>query len=262
MKPIRNALILCLFLTTGGLSQSVDNSKRAELPDQKRRHPPKVEVDVQFDSPLRVTASTEWVKIAPDGIALNIKVENVSAKAIRAYTTRNRISGDESAGGCFLLNVIKPGKVLQPSQSELRTTWRSYPKESPGPLHLSVDFVEFTDDSVWGLDTCQSADTLAGTRAGARTVAERLQKIFAEGGPRSVVRALDSIVEEIKIPFDKSAVWQQGFLAGLQHMLDRVRRSIADSGLTEVEAVLKQPYDASGYKIDVVLPEPMNQGDR
>lgn len=259
MKPIPNALILSLFFSIGALSQSIDNSKMSELADPTLRPPPKVEVDVLFDSPLRVTASTEWVKIAPDGIALNIKVENVGAKAIRAYTTRNRISGDESARGCFLLNVTKPGKVLQPSQSELRTTWRSYPQKSRRPLHLSVDFIEFTDDSVWGLDTCQSAETLAGIRAGARFVTERLQKILAEGGPRAVVRALDTVVKEGDIPFDKSPVWQQGFLAGLNHMLDRVRQSIADSGLTEVEVVLKQPYDASGYKIDVVLPEPENQ---
>lgn len=259
MKSIPNAIILGLFLAIGGLSQSLENSKRSELPDPKLRPPPKVEVDVQFDSPLRVTASTEWVKMTPDGISLNIKVENVSARAIRAYTTWNRISRDESARGCFLLNVIKPGKVLQPGQSELRTTWRSYPQKSPTPLHLSVDFIEFTDDSVWGLDTCQSAETLAGTRAGARFVTERLQKIFAEGGPRAVVRALDSIVEEIEIPPEKSPVWKQGFLAGLKHMLVRVRQFIADSGLIEVEAALKQPYDASGYKIDVVLPEPENQ---
>lgn len=263
MKHIQNALFLCLFLAIGGVAQSNDNSRKSDLPDPKP--PPKIEIDSQLDSPLRVTAYSLWVNGVPDGISLNIKVENVSAKAIRAYTTRHRFSLDESAqGGCFLLNITKRGKVLQPGQSELRTTWRGYPRTSSEPLHLSVDFVEFTDDSVWGLDTCQSGDTLAGLRAGARTVAERLQEILAEGGPQSVVRtldtrALDTMVAASQIPLDKSPVWKEAFLSGRQQMLENVRQFIRENGVTEVAAGLKQPYDASGYKIAVVLPEPENQ---
>lgn len=267
MKHIPNALFLCLFLALGGLAQSIDNSKKSDLPDPKR-DPPKIDIDSQLNSPLRATAYSKWVNGVPDGISLDIKVENVSAKAIRAYTTRNRSSIDEStARGCFLLNITKPGKVLQPGQSELRTTWRGYPREYSEPLQLSVDFVEFTDESVWGLDTCQSADMLAGQRDGARNVVEKLQEMFAEGGPQSVGRALDNrvldtMVAEIEIPLDKSFVWKEAFLSGRQQMLENVRQFIRQNGVTEVEAGLKQPYDASGYKIAVVLPKPENQEDK
>lgn len=261
MKHIPKALFLCLLITTGGLSQSVESSRKSNLPDSNLP-PPKVEVDTPLNSPLRITAHAEWIPGATDGISLNIKVENVSTKVIRAYATRHRFSWDESERGCFLLNTVHPGKELQPGQSDSRTTWRSYPRHSSEPLRLSLDFIEFTDESVWGLDTCQSAERLAGTRAGARTVAERLQKIFAQGGPRSVERALDSIAAEIKPPVNKSRVWTEGFFVGEQQMLNRVRQCIGRNGITEVETVLKEPYDASGYKVQLIFPEPGNQEDK
>lgn len=248
MKFLVFGLIASLFFAADVLSQSALDSKK--VPPSP---PPKVLIETAPDSPMRVTAKTEWVNVTP-GIQLDITVRNTSEKAIRAYAMRPRVGSDESAN-CFLLHTIKPGRVLQPGQSEVRTTWRGYPYDSQSPVHLSLDFIEFTDDSTWGADGCQSAASLAGMRAGARKVTEVLETIFAEGGGRAVVEALGSIRGEIETPNIESAIWQSGYRSGIEGMIQRLRELISDVGLSEVGAALKQPYDASGYKIEVVKSE-------
>jgi hypothetical protein len=208
---------------------------------------------------LSTTGQIRWVESAQNGIEVSIRVENISEKAVRAYTTRNWVVGmSENHKGCFLMNIIKPGKVLQPGDNELRTTWRSYFSESQEPVHLVVDFVEFTDNSTWGIDSCDSAQSLAGARAGARTVTEKLRRVLEERGPRALMSVLDSVAEECRPPNEQGATWQKGFLAGVQTIIDRVRQVSYESGITEVGDALKQPYDASGYEIQVnrVEPEP------
>ncbi len=53
----------------------------------------------------------------------------------------------------------------------------------------------------------------------------------------------------------ESEAWQKGFRVGIESMIDRLRQAVSEGGLPEIEATLKRPYDASGYKIEVVIPE-------
>lgn len=255
MKYILNAFSVCLLLATEVLSQSTSNTKLLNLPDDLPP-PPKVKVDSQPDSSLRITATTKWVNVSPPGIELALKVKNISIdKAVRAYATRQAFTVDEPPQGCFLLNAIKPGKVLQPGQSEVRSTWRGYPLDSRQPILLFIDFVEFTDGSTWGANGCESAQYLAGARAGARALAERLENVFVNGGASSVVKSLKEIAVEIEVPIAESQAWQKGFRDSMESMIYRVREAVSDGGLLEIEPALKRPYDASGYKIEVVKPE-------
>jgi hypothetical protein len=255
MKRILKAFSICLLMATAVLSQATYDEKIPGLPDNLP-HPPKMEVDSQPDSSLQITAKTKWVNVSPPGIEVILQVKNISNdKAVRAYATRQAFTIDEPPPGCFLLNAVKPGKVLQPGQSEVRSTWRGYPLDSRKPILLFIDFIEFTDGSTWGADGCESAQYLAGARAGARALAERLEKVFVDGGAKAVVNSVKGVVGEIEVPVAESNTWQAGFRAGVESMIDRLRQAVSDGGLQEIEPALKRPYDASGYKIDVVTPE-------
>jgi hypothetical protein len=252
MRFLTNLLLSCFVAGSPALAQSPKTAKQSEPSPAKTRLAPQVINDSPTDAPLRVSMTTNWVAIDERGIALNIKVENVSEQAIRAYATRNAIEGNTAEGGCFLMNIVKPGKVLQPGQAELRTTWRGYPVGSAPPIHLSVDFVEFTDGPTWGADTCQSAERLDGQRTGARAATEALQKELDENGPAAVAKSLDTLPKEIIIPTDRSYIWQEEFRRGVENIIYRLRRVIEEGGPPEIEPALRQPYDASGYKIAVI----------
>jgi hypothetical protein len=255
MNYIFKAFIVCLLMATAALSQSRSATKLLSLPDDLPP-PPKVEVESQPDSSVHITVTTKWVNVSPPGIELALKVKNISSdKAVRAYTTRQAFTADEPPQGCFLLNVIKPGKVLQPGQSEVRSTWRGYPLDSRKPILLFIDFVEFSDGSTWGADGCQSAQYLAGARAGAKMLAERSEKALEDVGAAAMMKSLNQIAGEIDIPVAESQAWQSGFRSGIKQMVQRLRDIVYTEGLPEIGPVLKRPYDASGYKIDVVRPE-------
>jgi hypothetical protein len=255
MNNILKALIVCLLMVTAALSQSTSAAKLLSLPDDLPP-PPKVEVESPPDSALHITVRTKWVNVSPPGIELALKVKNISSdKAVRAYATRQAFTADEPPQGCFLLNVIKRGKVLQPGQSEVRSTWRGYPLDSRKPILLFIDFVEFTDGSTWGADGCQSAQYLAGARAGAKMLAERSERVLEDLGAAAMMKSLKQIAGEIDVPVAESQAWQSGFRSAIEQMVQRLRDAVSEGGLPEIEPALKRPYDASGYKIDVVKPE-------
>jgi hypothetical protein len=254
MTRIFKALSVGILMASAAFPQTSE-TKLLGLPDNLPP-PPKVSVDLQPDSSLEVTAKTKWVNVNPAGIEIAIKIRNISSdKAVRAYATRTARTTEEPLAGCFLINVSKPGKVLQPGQSEVRSTWRGYPLDSRSPLPMFIDYVEFTDGTAWGPDVCKSAQYLAGARAGALALAERLQKVLDDGGAGAVMKTLKETVATIEAPPNESKSWQTGFFAGVNCKADSLRDAFSDGGLPEVEPAIKRPFDAAGYKIDVVKPE-------
>jgi len=251
MKCLIGSTLLTLLLTMLVPAQSTNQAKTSEenLPPA-----PTVKVEVQAGSPLKVVSWTKWVAEGK-GIEVAVKVENVSHKAVRAYATRFTIVQDRSNGGCFMFNVVKPGKVLQPTDSEVRSTWRGYPKDSTEPILIFVDFVEFTDNSTWGIDSCESAQRLAGVRTGGKVFAGRLLKILDDLGPAAVLKNVEAEARELQIPQHDSPAWREGFSNGVRGILQRVLDAFQDGGLPDIEPALKRPVDASGYQIEVVKPE-------
>ncbi len=70
-----------------------------------------------------------------------------------------------------------------------------------------------------------------------------------------MVNSLKEVAGEIKVPVDESKAWQTGFRVGVDSTIERLRQAVSDDGLPGIEPALQLPYDASGYKIDVVTPE-------
>jgi hypothetical protein len=145
-----------------------------------------VSVYRQPDSPLQISkVSAKWgVEKLSEGdelpsLIVNYSLQNESGKAIRAYTI-SLIEGEytkSNAGISDLGIVTKSSQLLSPNQSRIATFHQISTDVPQGNVKIAVDFVEFTDGSTWGLDASDSADMVAGFRAGAEAAQEYLQTV-------------------------------------------------------------------------------------
>jgi hypothetical protein len=174
-------------------------------------------------------------------------VTNVGSRPVRAYAVRVTHGAEtQDGGGCFLNNIEKAGKILQPNQSVGRSTWRPVPEsDAQTPVDLTLDFVEFADGGVWGVDSCQSAERLAGLRTGARAAKQRFKKKLDEKGIDTLLTQLYTNDPDLAPPEGHSDAWKAGFRGAINSLRERIRRANEEGGLPEVEATLKGPFDAS-----------------
>jgi hypothetical protein len=119
---------------------------------------------------------------------------------------------------------------------------------SPVPVNtvtLSVDFVEFVDGQTWGKDTYNSADRLAGQRAGGRAAYEHFRRLLAQKGFPALSEAVAAQGEELAPPQQHSPEWQDGFRMGVGLVRVRLNRAKQEGGLKKVELELQGSYDTS-----------------
>lgn len=234
-------LVFALVVFAG--SNQVYSQQPQQSHYQPMPEPPEVQITSQPDAPLRITSiKTKWAGGDHSGVELYIVVENFSEKAVSSYTTRDD-NDVEGTRACMLMSAPSPGKVLRPGQSEGRSTWRHYSTVSE-TLARKVDFVEFADGTTWGPDSCSSAISLDGRRAGARAARKLLQAMFASGGADGVIDTLKQGLLRAQVPPHQSQVWQNGFAAGFEIYLHRIRDANERWGFTEIEHALSRPIDA------------------
>jgi hypothetical protein len=282
MRYVAVTLLLAALAASAARAQSPQRESQPPSSQPQGQGPELYKVKPQPDSPLRFTVQTYWLDLKmgtkgvfPNGYEFFHSVENVSDRAVSAYAIRP-ILGIEIPGFC--VRNLPPDKVLQPGQSEGRSSWDTY---SPlTPVHtFEVDFVEFTDGTTWGADVCRSAESLAGQRAGAAAAAGRLLELSAASGPDSVMKAvreelagwdLDAVYKEaIKLGLLRrgpdgvlkavkqessdgapltghSPIWELGYFIGTKMIAYRVREAFKKSGPGEIEPTLRGSYDAAG----------------
>ncbi|HWN11641.1 MAG TPA: hypothetical protein VNO50_20610 [Pyrinomonadaceae bacterium] len=227
-------------------SQSLSTSAQQESTTTEREKPV-VNVQEQPGSPLRIASvETKWATPAKQGLQIHIVVENAGEAEIRAYAWRTVIfDGSQNVDACLLHNVKSRGKLLGPGDSDGKTTWRSIAQSSSSSIDLSLDFVEFANGTSWGLDVCQSAETLRGARAGAVAARERLARMLEQNGGRALINLLKLNPPILDAPDGHSPVWVKSFYSGVRSLFDRVKSAHHEGGLPEVERVLRLPIDAS-----------------
>jgi hypothetical protein len=216
-------------------------AQSSEPKDSPTPEPPQVEIISQPNSPLRIkSVQTKWAVPSRSGIELYTVVENLSVKAISAYTTRDD-GGSVDPISCFGLRAKSLGKALRQGQSEGKSTWRGYNPSSH--LRRLVDFVEFTDGTTWGEDVCGTAESLAGSRAGAREARKLLREVFAAEGVDAVLSRVKTGLTEIEPPPNQSLRWKEAFLGGVKSYVERIRQADQEWGYTEIEHALQRPID-------------------
>jgi hypothetical protein len=239
----------------------------AQSPDREGHHPSSKEnipgpevykVKPQPDSPLRLWVKTRWLYLLlnvegwteRNGYELTHFVENVSDRDVSAYAIRLT-----PPGGCSPW-IMSPD-FMQPGKSDAKSTWDSF-SPSAHVRTYEVDFVEFADGTTWGADVCQSAERLAGERAGGAAAADRLLELLAVGGPDAVikvvkgklgrspeaeVKSIDERLSDITPPPEHSPAWEEGFRIGKRVIALRIKRSVELSGPVGLEPELRRRYD-------------------
>ena len=223
----------------GMKSQASGNAERAK---------PTVNVQEVPYAPLLVSGVTKWATPDQQMLEVYFTVTNVGNRPVRAYTVRVAygVEAQEESGGCYLNNIEKRGKILQPNQSAGRSTWRPAQPSDPQPaVELSLDFVEFTDGSVWGGDTCQSVERLGGLRAGARAAKAHFKKKLDEMGVDALVKKLYADDATPAPPEGHSEAWRAGFRGAINSLRERIRQANVEGGLPEVQDTLQRPFDTT-----------------
>lgn len=247
MRKISVALLFCVSSVLGEFSQALAQASSSQEGTVASRPEPVITAQSQPGSPLSISSTTQWLKPEQQVFDLYIVVTNVGDRPIRAYATYNSDTREsQESKRCFFHNVPSVGKVLQPGQKDGRSVWRRATDPSSQPnIEVAVDFVEFTDGSVWGMDTCESVQRLDGLRAGARAAKGQLKRILQEGGAESVVAELKDRSNRIHAPQGRSTEWMEGFRAGVSSLRERVARAYEEGGMPDINTALQRPFDAS-----------------
>lgn len=204
-------------------------------------------INNQEDSPARLSAETKWVEADKRAAEVTYTVENIGSKPIRAYAVRiTTPNGNAPRARCYFNTTDKPGKILQPNTSAVKSTWMAVSdNDSQSSVEVAVDFVEFTDGSMWGPDICQSAELLDGLREGARAAKREFKKELSEKKLELFIRQLYRENPNLVPPQGHSDTWVSGFKGAINSLRERVRRANEEGGGPEVEAALQRPFDVS-----------------
>ncbi|MBA3804890.1 MAG: hypothetical protein H0X14_04160 [Acidobacteria bacterium] len=135
---------------------------------------------------------------------------------------------------------LKPYEVRQ-AEGGLGSTYQIPPIK----LELTVDFVEFADDTRWGEDTSKSGDRLDGIRAGGKAAIKKYGEILVSQGIGAVETALantDLILRETR---PKSDAWAKGFEIGVDMVKGRLVRAKEKKGRDEIRLELGKPFDST-----------------
>ena len=247
MKKILLAVAAFLIVAVTVHSQLPDQNTQSASSDKGAREKPAANVQDVADAPLRLSVETKWATPDQQMLEVYFKVTNAGSRPVRAYAVRvsHGVEAQEG-GGCFLNNTEKVGKILQPNQSVGRGTWRPIPlSDTQTSIDLTLDFVEFTDGSTWGVDSCQSAERLSGLRAGARVAKLRFKKKLDERGVDALLAQLYANDPDLAPPEGHSDAWKAGFRGAINTLRERIRQANVEGGLPDVEAALQRPFDAS-----------------
>lgn len=209
-----------------------------------------VSIYPQSDSPLQLSNIVpKWRKsidnIGQEWNMLSVEFisQNVSDKTIRAYAIR-QFSGDfdKDLGLVQFSFTLKNSGLRQPNQFINEAVGEEGFSKSPSIIKIAVDFVEFTDGSTWGNDLSNSAQQLAGVKAGVKVFVEYLNEIKKQNGIQDVIKTLDE-TKELLPPDDKSGNWKRGFRSGANAIKHSIKRAYEKEGIKGIESELQKSFD-------------------
>jgi hypothetical protein len=207
---------------------------------QGNDRPPDISIIPQPNSPLLIS-SVKFDGTSHGQPEITFNITNVSGKSVSAYAIREDVrAGGRTRSSSLLFDLELVDKVLSAGQSVTRADVFAPLAEEPNSLSLSVDYVEFSDGTMWGADSFRSAEQVAGERESARLAISRLTEVLNTKGPSAVVEAVDSGFDSLMPPAGHSARWVEGFNRGGRVMSARLKDAFRRGGASEVERVLRQ----------------------
>jgi len=198
-------------------------------------------VKTQTDAPLLISSPRILSWDGQNG-EFAFELINMSSKPIRAYAIKQEIE----AGGTQLSSVLFSNldltnhPPLQPNQSSTVFDTCQAMSEKEQRITLSVDYVEFSDGTKWGVDSAKSADRSAGQRAAASLISKRLLKILNEGNLNDVLNAIEAGTPSIEPPAGRSEEWKEGFRLGSNSIAAYLKDAKKRGDLKQAEQKLRQ----------------------
>jgi hypothetical protein len=239
--------VICIALF--GINALSQYSRKAPQATIVPIQPPSISVETQADSPLRV------LQINTDSLTtympeVELTLTNVSMYPISAYSVRFDVLGEKwQKGGVDLSDATSDQAIFKPGQSKQITLGGGVRYSDPiKALKITIDFVEFTNGTIWGPDSFQSGERLAGRRAGAQAIAQRFREIFHEKGPSAVLAGVETESVDVTSESNHSARWLEGFQSGITVMRSRIKEAYSQAGLSGIETALTQAFDAREEK--------------
>ncbi len=237
-------LLLGLFLFSKDSTRVLLASAQAV---QGRNQPPTTFIAAQDDAPLRIV-STSVESTEPKNFKLQAMVQNQSNKEIRAYAiTSETASAKTQNGYTQFTNLTRRSNIWQPT--ETRTIEVSDTQdELIVNVRITVDFVEFSDGTTWGLDVNNSRDILAGQREGARVERQRIRQLLKSKGRAEVsayIRTADYNEVETSIAPNRSQKWLEGFRSGSGSIRGRLKQASQLGDAAQIQMELDKSFDTS-----------------
>jgi hypothetical protein len=244
VKHILHIAVFSLVITC------FDGQTQQENPSKAADETPPIIIASQPDSPLVITTSVRWAIPSREILDLYVTVTNQDVRSVRSYTTRIDLGTQNGqTKQCPIMNVYFPGKVIKQEEKDGKSRFIAPDKNMPlSPIKVSVDYVEFTDDSTWGQDTCQTVEYLAGERAGGEAAIKWFQNFIREKGMKAALDVIRNRDANIEKPDNPSARWNEAFRQGVEIVGHRIMTAYQTEGEAEVAVVLSKPYDASGVR--------------
>lgn len=220
-----------------GLAQA---AKRSLTPVQA----PSVTINTQNDSPLSViTSSVRMVSaFQPE---LDYTVTNVSGKPIQAFAL---VLQTKTKGSRFVQSVIRnslsTSTVILPGGTSSDSFGGSTYVDTVTAFELSVDYVEFTDGTVWGKDEQKSSTHLVGQRAGAKAA----KQLVSDNLRGKTTEEIETLLEEdvkVNVPSGQVRQWEQGFQSGVDAVRHKLRTAKAKGGTAAAQRSLAEPFDVA-----------------
>jgi hypothetical protein len=235
--------LICMLILTGSAfarAQSTINQQKPNL-----RPDPVVMTQVDPASPLEITTRPRWFD--EKTFEIYVVVKNISDKPITAYaTTTYNLSAPHLNKVCSIHTLPVPGKILTKGKSDGKSQWNGTDSENKLPqLEFAVDFVEFMDGTIWGIDYCQAKENLDGYRAGLRTARALFRQILTDNGEEKLIAELNKGPLTIDSPSGHSDVWEKSFKSGIEGMRGSVLRAYQERGFPEIEIELNRPIGPS-----------------
>jgi hypothetical protein len=199
------------------------------------------------DAPLMLQiAQLESAGVDPHDPEVELTITNSTNKPVSTYAIKYEVvlNGQLHPGGLELNNISSARSLLQPGETRTATIGGVHYSLPIERIVVSIDFLEFTDDTTWGADTYSSAEVLAGMRVGARTAAENLLRSLTAQGSTTFAERMERAADVVSLPDGHSGKWREGFHRGAAFITERAKHEIRDSSAAEIERVLRLPIDA------------------
>jgi len=211
----------------------------------RTRQAPEIIVDKQPTDPFVLTVENQEL-LDPRTPIIQVKLTNTHVKTIRAYAIRYDITldgGSQFRGGLECQISTSESSLVPPGETAATDVGGGTFSNPASSITLSVDYLEFTDNTSWGPDTANTRERLAGMRQGARSARRHLTRLLRTSGSDSVIKAIEGDGDGIETPSNQSEHFSKGFREGIALIKGQLKTAITSDSPSSLELAITKRFE-------------------